>query len=63
MTFKWTYLFVAVVLVAAVAAFATTGGALANSGYAMGLGLVLLGGPASEGAVAPLVAVTDDPRR
>ena len=60
MTFKWTYLFVAVVLVAAVA---TTGGALASSGYAMGLGLVLLGGPASEGAVAPLFAVTDAPRR
>ncbi len=38
MTFKWTYLFVAVVLVAAVAAFATTGGALGNSGYAMASG-------------------------
>lgn len=44
MTFKWTYLFVGVVLVAAIAAFAATGGAVAGSSYGMGLGLVLLGG-------------------
>ena len=44
MTFKWAYLLVAVVVVAAIAVLATTGGAVAGSSYGMGLGLVLLGG-------------------
>jgi len=44
MTFKWTYLFVAMVVVGAVALAATTGGVLGSYGYAQGIGLILVGG-------------------
>lgn len=44
MTFKWTYLLVAVVVLAAVLAPALTGGVWGSYSYAQGVALILLGG-------------------
>lgn len=44
MTFKWTYLMVAVVVLAAIAVLATTGGGWGSYSLAQGVGLILVGG-------------------
>ena len=44
MTFKWTYLLVAAVVLAAVLAPAITGGVWGSYSYAQGVALILLGG-------------------